>query len=618
MSVEQQAPPAEDVSSYSSQQLRDTSLELSVEAQSGGDIMPLFDRAVALVNESIKRSLNWELYPVQKVGGRVLASGGIAEMQTGEGKTLTATVPLYLHALLGRGVHLATANDYLAQRDADWMGPVYEALGLTVGVVVHEINDRQRRDAYRCDITYGTCKEFGFDFLRDRLRIRQVTNNQTLYGGKFNDADLDRLRVQRAPYFILVDEADSLLIDDARTPLIISAAPSEAQKREVALYNWASGIVDQLDDNHHYVYDREKRTVDLTSDGMQRVRGLNKPESLSGASVIDFYEFVERAIKVDRDYHLDQHYVVVDNKVVIVDESTGRLSEGRRWSRGIHQAVESKEQQPIEIQTNNAAQITIQQLVNRYSHIAGMTGTAWECKREFKRVYRSVTSRIPTNRPLQRDERECRFFFTQAEKWKSIISEISEATDVGRPVLVGTRTIENSELLSKLLDKQGISHVVLNARHIAKEAEIVARAGERGTVTVATNMAGRGTDIKLGEGVAKLGGLHVICAELHDSSRIDRQLFGRCGRQGDPGSMRQYISAEDPLLEQAYGRNKAKWLRRAFRWRNSSWWIRMFRRAQRKVEREHFRQRQIMLHVQKENHKMLRESGRDPYLDAGE
>ena len=589
--------------------------DLRAEVQAADAIEPFFDRAADLIDRAAGMTLGFKLFPVQRMGGQVMASGGIAEMQTGEGKTLTATTPLFLNALTGKGAHLATANDYLAERDAEWMGPVYRALGLSVGVIVHGLSDAQRREAYECDITYGTCREFGFDFLRDRLRWRQIHESERLYGDPGAGA---RQAVQRRPHFILVDEADSLLIDDARTPLVISAAPSQAQRREVELYHRCARHVDRFEDETDYHYDREKRKVELTNGGMARLRNLAKTEELEGLSLIDFYDFIERAIKVDRDYHCDQHYVVRDGSIVIVDESTGRIAEGRRWSKGIHQAIEAKEKLEIEIQTTNAAQITVQQLVNRYPIVSGMTGTAVECRREFKRVYKSRTVRIPTNRPSRREELPAKFTFEKDAKWQAVVEEIREVSATGRPVLVGTRTIENSELLSGLLKQAGVGHVVLNARHVEREAAIVAQAGQPGRVTVATNMAGRGTDIKLAEGMVELGGLHVISAELHDSARIDRQLFGRCGRQGDPGTTRLFISAEDPLLELAYGRRRAARLRSAYRWRQPEWWIRLFRKAQRKVEHEHFRQRQIMMHSQKESFKLLRESGRDPYLDVAD
>ena len=597
--------------------LRSLSAELRADVQAAGDVLPFYDRAADLVDRAIGMTLGFKLFPVQRVGGRVMTGGDVAEMQTGEGKTMTATVPLYLHALTGKGAHLATANDYLASRDAEWMGPVYEALGLRVGVIVHGLTDAQRRSAYRADVTYGTCREFGFDFLKDRLRRRQVVENERLFGDR-GSMSLDELSVQRRPNYILVDEADSLLIDDARTPLVISAAPSQAQRREVELYYWCARVVDQFEDEVDYHYDREKKKVELTGNGMARVRSIAKTEALEGLGLIDFYDFTERAIKVDRDFHLDQHYVVRDGKVVIVDESTGRIAEGRRWSKGIHQAIEAKEGQEIEIQTSNAAQITIQQLVNRYPFVAGMTGTAIECKREFRRVYKSSCAQVATNRPSQRKELPARFFHTKAEKWDAIVAEIEEVRDAGRPILVGTRTIENSELLSRLLNDARIAHVVLNARHVEQEAAIIAQAGQSGRVTVATNMAGRGTDIKLEPEVVEQGGLHVICAELHDSSRIDRQLYGRCGRQGDPGTTQLFVSAEDPLLEQAFGRKRAARYRKIHAWRSDEWWIRLFRKAQSRVENEHYRQRQVMMHSQKENFKVLRESGRDPYLDVAE
>ncbi len=598
--------------------LRAESADLRAEVQAADSVMPFFDRAADLVDRAIGMTLGFKLFPVQRTGGRVMAGGGIAEMQTGEGKTLTATVPLYLHALSGRGAHLATANDYLAERDAEWMGPVYQALGLSIGVVIHGLTDARRTAAYQCDITYGTCREFGFDFLRDRLRRRQIHENERLYGDQGGGSSMAQQTVQRRPHYILVDEADSLLIDDARTPLVISAAPSQAQRREVELYHWCAALVDQFEDDIDYHYDREKKKVELTGSGMSLVRISEKTPDLEGLSLVDFYDFMERAIKVDRDFHMDQHYVVREGKIVIVDESTGRIAEGRRWSKGIHQSIEAKEKLEIEIQTSNAAQITIQQLVNRYPQVAGMTGTAVECRREFKRVYKSATERISTNRPSRREALPTRFFATKDEKWSAIVDEINEVASTGRPVLIGTRTIENSELLSGLLHEAGIGHVVLNARHVEHEAGIVAQAGQPGRVTVATNMAGRGTDIKLADEVVELGGLHVICAELHDSARIDRQLYGRCGRQGDPGTTRLFISADDPLLEQAYGRRRAARMRNVSRWRQPEWWIRRFQKAQQKVEHEQFRQRQIMMHSQKENFKLLRESGRDPYLDVAE
>ena len=597
--------------------LKQASSDLAARAQMSDDVVSLYPEAADLVARAVKLTYGFKVYPVQRAGGEIMARGGVAEMQTGEGKTLTAVLPVYLHALVRKGSHLATANDYLASRDAEWTKPIYEALGMTVACVIHGMTDSERRDAYMSDITYGTCREFGFDFLRDRLRKRQIQESKTLYGEQQAKSAKSQF-VQRRPHYILVDEADSLLIDDARTPLVISASPSDAQKREVELYNWCAKLAPEMEDDVDYKYDREKRKVELTNHGMTHVRSAPKSEGLMGLSLIDFYDFAERAIKVARDFHMDQHYVVLDGKIVIIDESTGRIADGRRWSKGIHQAIEAKEGLDIEIQTNNAAQITIQQLCNRYPIIGGMTGTGIECKREFKRVYKSPVSRVPTNRPSQRRELTPRFFFSKDEKWVAVVEEVAEVSATGRPVLIGTRTIENSELLSGFLEKADIRHVVLNARHVEHEAAIVEQAGQKGMVTVATNMAGRGTDIKLGEGVLDLGGLHVISAELHDSARIDRQLFGRCGRQGDPGSTRLYISAEDQLLELAYGRGKAERMRKVYRWRKEEWWINTFRKAQRKIENEHFKQRQVMMHSQKENFKVLRESGRDPYLDVAD
>jgi preprotein translocase subunit SecA len=560
-------------------------------------------------------------FDVQLLGGIALFHGAIAEMETGEGKTLTATLPLYLHGLAGKGAHLATVNDYLAQRDAEWMGPVYELLGLSVGVIQTSDSSDQRRRAYACDITYGTAKEFGFDFLRDRLLLRRMGALQTSLLGEITGTQFDsgggELPVQRGAHFCLVDEADSILIDEARTPLIIGSLGDKSIEKVVTMYRWSAEMVPQFIDHHHYEYEHDDKKVELTAAGRQLVRSLPKPEILGTAGLIDLYQYVERAIKVARDFHLDRHYVVKDGEIVIVDENTGRLAEGRKWRDGIHQAIEAKEQIEVTVPTGQAARITVQDLFLRYHHLAGMTGTAMSAAREFRKVYKMRVIPVPTNRRCQRARLPDGVYGTEDAKWQAIVAETRELYQLGRPVLIGTRSINKSHHLSRMLTDAGIPHQVLNAHEVAKEAEIVALAGLPGRVTVATNMAGRGTDIKLGERVAELGGLHVICSELHDSARIDRQLMGRCARQGDPGTVRQYMALDDDVIRTGYGPDKA--LQIAAAGKNGTaaqQYLTFLKRAQRKVERRHLRDRFVLLYHEKERKKMQQEMGQDPYLDT--
>ncbi len=606
---------------YDDRKLRKESLSLRYRAKAGEQLAGLLPQAFALVREAGRRTIGLRHFDVQLIGGMALFNGSMAEMDTGEGKTLTASLPLYLHALRGKGSHLATVNDYLAGRDAEVLAPVYEVLGMTVGVVQTEMSRLQRRQAYACDITYGTAKEFGFDFLRDRLVIRRLKQDRLDFLDSLGDGKTQtgERPVQRDPYYALVDEADSILIDEARTPLIISAIGDDQEESIKATYKWSADAADQFKEDDHYEYDHEKKKVELTMAGRQLVRAIPQPMDMEGVGLIDAYEFIERSIKVNRDFLLDQHYVVSDdNEIVIVDEFTGRLAEGRKWRDGIHQAIEAKEDIDITVDTGQAARITIQDLFLRYRHLAGMTGTAIPSAREFRKIYKSLVVRIPTNRPVQRSAQADRVFKTGDEKWQQIVEDIIQLHDAGRPVLIGTRTIEKSELLSRMLAAGGIEHQVLNARHIASEAEIVAQAGQYGKVTVATNMAGRGTDIKLGENVAGLGGLHVVVTEIHDSARIDRQLVGRCGRQGDPGSYRRYLSLDDDILSVAFGPAKADKMRARLQRENTSVenMGTLFRRSQRKVERRHLRDRTVLLHHEKQRKKMQRELGQDPYLDT--
>jgi preprotein translocase subunit SecA len=484
------------------------------------------------------------------------------------------------------------------------------------------MRSEERRQNYACDITYGTAKEFGFDFLRDRLLLRRMGALQTsllgeITGTQFEASGGGELPVQRGAHFCLVDEADSILIDEARTPLIIGSLGDKAVEKIVTMFRWSAEMASRFEDHHHFDYDHEDKKVELTAAGRQLVRTLPKPDVLSTAGLIDLYQYIERAIKVARDFHLDRHYVVKEGEIVIVDENTGRLAEGRKWRDGIHQAIEAKEKIEVTVPTGQAARITVQDLFLRYQHLAGMTGTAMSAAREFHKVYKMRVIPVPTNRPCARKPLPDRVFGTEEAKWQAIVEETRELHLQGRPVLIGTRSISKSHLLSTMLTDSGIPHQVLNAHEVAKEADIVAMAGQPGRVTVATNMAGRGTDIKLGPGVGDLGGLHVICSELHDSARIDRQLMGRCARQGDPGTVRQYMSLDDDVIRTGYGPDKAEQV--AALGRNGSAaqpYLGFLKRSQRKVERRHWRDRFILLYHEKERKKMQQEMGQDPYLDT--
>ncbi|MCX7817374.1 MAG: preprotein translocase subunit SecA [Syntrophales bacterium] len=487
------------------------------------DILP---EAFAVVREAARRTVMMRPFDVQIIGGVVLHQGKIAEMATGEGKTLAATMPLYLNALLGRGCHLVTVNDYLARRDAKWMGPIYEFLGLTVGVIVHGMDDDERREAYNADITYGTNNEFGFDYLRDNM--------------KYALEDY----VQRDFYYAIVDEVDSILIDEARTPLIISGPSEESTEK----YYRINQIIPRLRRDKDYTVDEKTRTVVLTEEGIARVEQMLKVPNLYDPRNMDLLHHVNQALRAHTLFKRDVDYVVKDGKVIIVDEFTGRLMPGRRYSDGLHQALEAKEHVRIEAENQTLASITFQNFFRMYEKLAGMTGTADTEAEEFKKIYNLEVVVIPTNMPMIRVDYPDVIYRTQAEKINAIIREVRELHAKGRPVLIGTTSIEKSELLSKHLSRYGIKHEVLNAKNHEREAEIVAQAGQRGAVTISTNMAGRGTDIKLGPGVAEMGGLHIIGTERHESRRIDNQLRGRAGRQGDQGSSRFYLSLEDDLL----------------------------------------------------------------------
>lgn len=620
--VPQIAALEEGLMAQSDYDLKKLSLSLRYRARSGEPLEKLLVEAFALVREAGRRRLNMRHFDVQLLGGAAVHFSSIVEMQTGEGKTLTATLPMYLAALEGKGAHLATVNDYLAKRDADQMRPLYELLGMKIGCIQSQMPQPDRAKQYKCDITYGTANEMGFDFLRDRLLKRRISEGQRdLFGqmlGRSGSGSEEP--VQGELNFMLVDEADSILIDEARTPLIISALPGEEEEREAEAYRWAATHSPDFVEDEHYDYDHKDKTLELTLAGRRRVRELPKPEAMDRMPLSTIYEHIERAIKVKREMFLNRQYVVRDGEIVIVDEFTGRLGEGRKWRAGIHQAVEAQEGVKITFATSQAARITVQDFFLRYNRLAGMTGTASTSAGELKKIYTCRVIPVPTNRPPIRQKLQTLVFGTAEDKWAAIIDDVVEQHAAGRPVLIGTRTIDKSELLAGLLESRGIEHTVLNARHVAQEAEIVSKAGQLGKVMVATNMAGRGTDIRLGTGVHEIGGLHVICTELHESQRIDRQLIGRCGRQGDPGTYRQFLALDDEILLVGFGPKKAEAMKaRGLTLAGSGpldGFEAMFYKAQRKVERRHFHDRKVLLYHEKERQKMQRQMGQDPYLDT--
>ena len=599
------------------------SLALRYESQSGTPAEKISVQAFALVRESGRRTIGMQHYPVQLLGGFAMHDRSIAVMQTGEGKTLTATLPLYLAALSGKGAHLTTANDYLAVRDADLMRPVFEALGMSVGVIQSSTHKTERPQQYNADVTYSTAKEIGFDFLRDRLADRQAKfeNKNLIQNLVDSNSTMQVNTVQRGLNFILVDEADSVLIDEARTPLIVSSLPDEVALAKIELYRWCSRVADQFQVDQHFKHTERSKHIELKADGRQLVRTLPKPDLLARTPLLDIYEQIEQAIFVDEHYILGRQYVVRDGEVVIVDEFTGRLAEGRKWRAGLHQAIEAKENLEVSVETGESARITIQDLFLKYDQLAGMTGTAANSSTELKKIYNTRVVEVPTNRPPKREQWPDQVFATEQDKWSAIVEEVIEVRADGRPVLIGTRSIDKSELLSVMLEERGVEHDVLNARNLAREAEIVASAGQPGRVVVATNMAGRGTDIKVSQAALDRGGLHVICTEVHDSARIDRQLIGRCGRQGDAGSYRQFLSLADEILETGIGEIRVKKIRQqsahaSVASRGLARYAKLFRTAQQVIEKRHYEGRKLLLHREKLRHEMQIEMGQDPYLDT--
>jgi preprotein translocase subunit SecA len=517
----------------------------------------LLPEAFAVVREAAKRTLGQRHFDVQLLGGIILHQGKISEMKTGEGKTLVATLPIYLNALKAKGVHLVTVNDYLAKRDVNWMGAVYHFLGLSVGCVQHEkafifdpkvksdnneatieqenLREVSRKEAYKCDILYGTNNEFGFDYLRDNMA--QSLENM----------------VQRPLNFAIVDEVDSILIDEARTPLIISAPDMESAN----LYKTFAGIIPHLEENNDYNIDEKMKAATLTEEGINKVEKLLGLKDIYQEKSIAYVHHLEQALRAQVLFQRDRDYVIKDGEVIIVDSFTGRLMPGRRFSEGLHQALEAKENVEVQRESRTLATITFQNYFRLYKKLAGMTGTAATNAEEFAKVYKLEVVVIPTNKPMIRRDFSDRIYKTEQGKFKAVVKEIKERREKGQPVLVGTIAIEKSEFLSAILKREGISHEVLNAKHHEQEAKIISKAGQENAITIATNMAGRGTDIKLGKTVAEKGGLHIIGTERHEARRIDNQLRGRTGRQGDPGSTQFFISMEDEVMR-VFGSDKMK------------------------------------------------------------
>ena len=587
------------------------SSELRWRARSGEALTQLKPMAFALVREAAHRAHGMKLFPVQLFAGLVMAEGGVAEMETGEGKTLSALPPVFLRALLGEGCHVITTNDYLAARDAGFAAPVFARLGLTVGSLSNSMHSDERRRSYACDVTCGTEKEMGFDFLRDRLQ--QQTRNAHGSGAIHNP-------VQRGHYFALVDEADSIMVDQARTPLLI-AVNQECSPGTASLLQWSDRISQRLQEEDDYRYRPELRSAVLTRRGHQRVLLESKPQLVASHDSEMICRQVERALTARLGFAAERDYLVIDGKVQIVDESTGRILEGRKWQDRLHHAIEVREQLRISHMTRETARISVQSYLKQYRHLAGMTGTAMPVRRELKRVYGVHVQQIPVHCPCRRTGSTPRVFLTMDDKLNSIISEIGKLQQQRRAVLVGTPSVRASEMLATRLCENGIAHELLHARQDQREAEIIARAGEAASVVVATNMAGRGTDLQISEEVRRLGGLHVIATEMHSSVRIDRQLIGRTARRGDPGSYQLFLSFEDELLKslpESQRTSQSRRLQANAAGELSSKYVAIFEKARHRLERRHEEQRRQLLNREKQVRETCEEIGLDPWLESFE
>jgi preprotein translocase subunit SecA len=573
----------------------------------------LVAQAFALVREVAGRTLDMRHFDVQLIGGWVLLKGMVAEMETGEGKTLVATLPACTAGLAGVPVHIITVNDYLAQRDAEWMAPIYRAMGLTVGAIIHGMDPVAKREAYRCDVTYCTNKEVTFDYLRDRIvlwdRPSQIRLQlERLYG---ENSRVNKLLL-RGLHYGIVDEADSVLIDEARTPLIISSEADDVYESNV--YQHAMGFAKALVRKDDYTVSQSEHMVELTHRGKAQVRDFDWTEVGFRANEEQREELVRQALVALHLFNCDKHYLIKEGKIQIIDEYTGRLMADRSWERGLHQLIEVKEGCEVTRRKDTRARISYQRFFRRYLRLAGMTGTAREVAEELWSIYGMRVVTIPTNRSMKRQYLPGLVYRSTDKRWEAVVNTVSEMHKKGRPVLVGTRSVEASEHLSQLMEEADLPHRVMNARQDKEEAEIIAQAGQLGRITVATNMAGRGTDIRLGPGVAQLGGLHVIATERHEARRIDRQLFGRCGRQGDPGTSESIVSIEDELISVYIG-GALRWLGAATLRRPGSFVTRLigkvlFRRAQRGAERVHARMRHDLLKMDEQVSESLAFTGR--------
>ncbi len=524
-----------EIQKLTDEELKEKTIEFKAELETGKELDDIIVPAFAVAREAAYRAIGEKPFHVQILGGLAIHFGNIAEMKTGEGKTLTTVLPAYLNALSGKGVHVVTTNEYLSSRNAEWMKPIYDLLGLTVGVNLRELNPKEKQDAYNADITYSTNNEIGFDYLRDNMAVRKEN------------------RVQRGLNFCIIDEVDSILIDEARTPLIISGGRFNSNN----LYIDADRVAKKLKEDEDYTIDLKTKNVSLTAEGSKKVEKILNIKNLYDLDNTALVHHLNQALKANYGFKKDIDYVVENDAVVIVDQFTGRLMHGRQYSEGLHQAIEAKEGVTINTETKTMATITFQNLFRMYNKLAGMTGTAKTEEEEFRNIYNMYVIRIPTNKPVIREDLPDLVYSTKAGKYKAIINCVKEIHEKGEPILIGTISVEANEELSKLLKKNNLPHEVLNAKNHEREAEIIAHAGEKGAITLATNMAGRGTDIKLGEGVRELGGLYVIGTERHESRRIDNQLRGRAGRQGDPGTSQFFVSFDDDLMRR-FGTDRIK------------------------------------------------------------
>ncbi len=604
--------------------LKTAGLRLRGRARGGESLDKLLPEAFGLVCVAARRLIGLRPFDVQLAAGVVMHQGALAELATGEGKTLCAVLPVFLNALEGKGVHVTTVNDYLARRDAEWMAPIYQSVGLTVGTLQMQMGEQDRVAAYRSDITYGTASEFGFDFLRDRLKVSGSKGQETpfwgpwLKGGQMATAQ-DNF-VQRAEHhFGLVDEADNIFIDEARTPLIIASQTRLTTPEESVVFQWANTLALQMKFDTHFTFDMKKQKLELTTEGKQLARYANPPTGDHSHAMDKLHEHIEQALQAHYRFRRDQHYMVDEKtkKVIIIDEFTGRRMPDRHWREGLHQAVEAKEGVPINKPSDHAAQITYQSYFRLYKKLSGMTGTAAQNWWEVRRVYKIWVVPVPTNRKIRRDLWPDRVFPTEDAKFDAVVEDIVRLREQGRAVLIGTRSVDKSEKLAERLRKLGIEHQVLNARHHEHEAKIVAQAGEAGKVTIATNMAGRGTDIKPSPEVIAAGGLHVLGTERHEAKRIDRQLVGRAGRQGDPGSGQFYLSLEDELLEGLSLERQEALKKFGERGGDRDWqsYLGLFKRAQRRIEARHYRSRVDLMVHEKQRQEVLKDLGADPYVD---